>query len=172
MIESFGAGVLGALAGAVATWYAAQRDKRFETAFELHNEFFSAEMLKARGVADHYLMTKQGVHFRELHYSHRDPEMDSVFMVMEFYERVALAHKHKRLSAALATDLFASIYLYWWKNYFEVGTKESKWEVGDRLLDLKNVFKKQLGSARFAEYERRAIEELENNRQASKPNKS
>lgn len=143
------------------------QDKRIESAFRLHNEFFSDAMLKARGVADDYLMTRQGVHFRELHYSSEGSEMNSVFAIMEFYERVSLALRHNQIDRSLAAELFASIYLYWWINYFEKGTKEPNWEVAERLEYLNDQFEIELGKVKYDSFCDRAREEFGNNKRAA-----
>ncbi|EAU43760.1 hypothetical protein R2601_24405 [Salipiger bermudensis HTCC2601] len=149
--------------------YAEMRaEQRSATAFKLHDEFFGEEMLKARDIADRFLMERTGVHFRELHYGPEGEYMNSVFRVTEFYERLSLHHKYERIEINLSTDLFASIFIYWWHNYLKSGTEEPNWETHGRLSLLDSEFKKKLGNDKYNKLKVRATAELIKNREMAR----
>ena len=160
MLQGFIVAVLGAIAGSLVTWFISQRDKSFETTFSLHDEFFSSDMLRARGIADNYLMENQGTHFRELYYSGDIDKMDSVFIVAEFYERLYLAFKHRRVRKPMATELFAEIFIYWYINYFKKGMAQSNWAAEKRLGELFEIFRNELDETSFKRLVARAESEI------------
>ena len=105
LLEVFGVATFGAVLGAALAWTVDRRKVQIETAFDMHREYFDS-LVEAwestvRFIRDH----RGGGNLDELWRSVPAKEMECVWKIVYFYERLWVALKHHYISRSLVPDL-------------------------------------------------------------------
>jgi hypothetical protein len=95
-----------------------EAEKRLELTFEMHREFSGQYMMTARDDAEELLKNYPTEDYRTLYENHSHRETRCLFVVADFYERLALAIFSGRIDEALVPDLFGSYFIWWWVDVF------------------------------------------------------
>jgi hypothetical protein len=97
-----------------------EREKnRLQLAFDMHREFASENMLKARDDADALLNAFPNADYRSLFRSHPTEKTRCLFVVADFYDRLSLAVAYDRIDTSLVPELFGFYFVWWWLDVFE-----------------------------------------------------
>ena len=112
-------GFLGAVLGALIAWLAGLRQARVAQTFELHREFNSADMIDSRYRASQLLERHRGEDYAQLRRSLGRVEMQDVWNIMYFYQRLWLAVRHGHVRNQYVPELFGEIFFWWWEHSFE-----------------------------------------------------
>lgn len=91
ILVSIGAGLAGALVGAVAAWFAGRAQHRLEMTFAMHREFHSPEMTRSRNLAGQTVVDHRSCNFEEMRAKLPPDVTQHVWNVMYFYQRLWLA---------------------------------------------------------------------------------
>jgi hypothetical protein len=97
-----------------------EREKnRLQLAFDMHREFSTENMLKARDDADALLKAHPKADYRSLFRSHPTERTRCLFVVADFYDRLSLAVAYDRIDTSLVPELFGFYFVWWWLDVFE-----------------------------------------------------
>jgi len=138
--------VIAALIGLFATFAAVvcgvalqQRSNRARLTFDLHAEFNNSEFTRARADAARILKEHPLVTFENLTKT-LPAESRDVWLVVQFYQKLWIAIKYGYVSKAMISDLFGSIYFYWYLNHFEKMLAPVDYPATENLKELKTWF--------------------------------
>jgi hypothetical protein len=114
----------------------ARGQKKF--AIDLVSRFNSNEVLKARELAENFLLKHTGEKFQDIR--SEDPGLSSVWLVTREYEFLSLAIEEELIDRDVAAKYFFEIFMYW-NQHFRFGFAGENFEVVRRLRYLEEVFK-------------------------------
>jgi len=118
-LQVFGAAAFGAILGATLAWIASRRAAKISTAFDMHREYFDT-LVQSRESAVRFIQShRDGGDLADLWRSVAADEMESVWKIVYFYERLWAALKHRYISRNLVSDLFGDSFNYWYEECFE-----------------------------------------------------
>lgn len=157
--------LVGVIVGAALSWLKSDLDKKMDTTFEFHREFFSRELVVVRSNAHSYLIERLNAgetpDLRTLHRDERqDPRAHDVWNIAEFYERLAIAVDHRRVKRNLVGPLFGQTFVYWHVNFFEPELADKSWDLRERLERLARFLQKN-ELRHFRKWKEDAPKELE-----------
>lgn len=130
---------------------------RQQLAFDMHREFSSENMLRARTEASRLLAKHPGKGFQALYKSLPESETRPLFQVAEFYDRLALAVAYHRIDEVLVPKLFGTYFLWWWFDEFEkklVGEEPDTPE-NMRMQQLHDWMKEKIDAAEYSKWKSR-----------------
>jgi hypothetical protein len=111
-------GLVGVLVGALLSAAFTARRARVDRTFEMHREFEGPDMREARYRASELLEAHPGATFAELRITLGRTEMNDVWAVTGFYQRLWLGIRHHAVQSDLVPDLFGDTLLWWCDNSF------------------------------------------------------
>jgi hypothetical protein len=103
------AGLLGTMLGALLTWLITTRQRRLATTFDMHREFNSPEMIRSRYKASELLEAHSDENLAELRQRLGRVEMQGVWNVVNFYQRLWLPVRYGSLRNEYVPGLFGDI---------------------------------------------------------------
>jgi hypothetical protein len=119
LLEVFGVAAFGALLGASLAWLVDRRKVQIETAFDMHREYFDS-LVKARELAVRFIRVHRGEGtLATLWQTENTEDMECIWKIVYFYERLWAALTHRYISRKLVPDLFGDAFNYWYKECFE-----------------------------------------------------
>jgi hypothetical protein len=77
-------------------------------------------------------------------------------MVIAFYQRLALAIKHRQIDERLVPEFFGDNFIWWFRLSFEKQLEPTGWESWQRMEYLRNWLAKKADLDDFLVWERRA----------------
>jgi hypothetical protein len=83
--------------GAGIAWFVSRRQHRLETAFAMHREFQAPEMTRSRSLAGKTVRVHPSESFAAMRRKLTPEEMQHVWNVMYFYQRLWLAIEYKSI---------------------------------------------------------------------------
>jgi hypothetical protein len=138
--------VTAALIGVFATFAAVvfgialqQRSNRARLTFDMYAEFNNSEFTRARADAARILDEHPLVTFENLTKT-LPAESRDVWLVVQFYQKLWIAIKYGHVSKAMISDLFGSIFFYWYLNHFEAMLAPVDYPATENLKELKGWF--------------------------------
>ena len=110
--------------------------QRQELAFAMHREFSSPDMLCARTEASRLLQASRGMTYGELYDTLPEERTRPLFLVSDFYGRLALAVQHERVDPQLVPELFGAYFVWWWVDAFRdrLVAPDPEWPESLRLI--------------------------------------
>ncbi|SIO31315.1 hypothetical protein SAMN05444722_1375 [Rhodovulum sp. ES.010] len=163
------AAVMGAVIGALAVNWLSRRYARVRQVFDLHREFSTPDMLDHRGKCETGLVALKRDGTLPGFLRLEAAGQDSVWAVLAFYERLALAARHGQVHTRLMAGLFGEVYIYYWDQYFGAFENTENLDLPRDLERLAVKIKKadrrshkrwvENGRARYARLERRLQKE-------------
>jgi hypothetical protein len=111
-------------------------ERKTQLTLDLHREFDSEPMWKAR--IDGGKLVLQDTHGTLDQLDRTDnPGARNIWMVIGFYQRLALALKNRQISEDLVPDLFGNDFVWWYRHCFEKQLEPTGWESWQRMDYLK-----------------------------------
>ena len=136
--------LLSSVLGATIALYISSRRRGYETAILLHKEFTTGELLKARNKAETVLSKHPKELYTDFKNSVSSDDIDSIWMVIHFYQRLYLAVHHGELRTKLVPDLFGEVFVSWWYTpFFENSFVPIGWSSCERMSKLNEWFKRR-----------------------------
>jgi hypothetical protein len=137
-------GLIGALFGAAIAYYLTRQAQKVSFTFDLHKEFNTVEMGRHRYEAEQLLKKYPELTFE--HLGEKDTvKMDSLYVILRFYQRVGLAVKYGQVHKGLIRQMFATNFYYWYYISFEPGFVEIKLNGSEHLVYLASWFYRTIG---------------------------
>jgi uncharacterized membrane protein len=93
--------------------------RRQALAFDMHREFSGEDMLRARTEASLLLDTNPDKSYLDLYTTLPEAQTRCLFVVSEFYDRLALSVSHHRIDITLVPELFGGYFVWWWIDALE-----------------------------------------------------
>ncbi|MEM8557038.1 MAG: hypothetical protein AAGG50_04270 [Bacteroidota bacterium] len=141
VVLNLASGMGGAVLGASVAYVLARNRGRRLLTFELHREFHSDRILRARSNAEKFVRKYPNTIYNDLNYTEdEDILRNSTWELIGFYERLWLSVKHKRVDRDLIPELFGNLFYWWYIVAFEKLLVPSKWSASDQISDLKKWF--------------------------------
>ncbi|HET9505644.1 MAG TPA: hypothetical protein VFO93_19020 [Hymenobacter sp.] len=113
-------GLIGALLGSGAAYWLTRQSQKVTFAFDLHKEFNTIEMGKHRHTAEELIKKHPTLTFKQLGEKDTD-SMDSLYVIIRFYQRLGLAVKYAQVHKKLVRDMFDTNFYYWYYGSFKPG---------------------------------------------------
>ena len=108
-----------AVHGALLAFFFDRRKTQITTAFQLHREY-SDELVEEREGAVRFIRDHDGDgNLAELWRIEESDQMECVWKIVYFYERLSVALRHHQVSVKLAPDLFGDAFKFWYSECFE-----------------------------------------------------
>lgn len=156
-------GVLGTLLGTgLGVWlshFVNSRQDKTKLTWELHRDFYTSELSKARSEAAKLIEKYPYKSYKEL------DELDSiettcVWETLGFFQRLSLSLRYKKVDDQLTCDLFAEAF-YWWyfASYEHSLVPINEWESSENVIWLKKEFHKKIDQSKLQRWEKYAKEE-------------
>jgi hypothetical protein len=164
-------GISGVVLGAWLTSRRATQQAKLDLTFAFHREFFLGEMLNSRARAFKFLCKNQSVSIKIFQSIAPVEEMNHVWAVLEFYERLAVAIHYKRIDEDVTVDIFGEDFLYWQRQHFEAGLAGTYWEVSRRMVKMHEWLKTTAEKAQYDAWVKRIDQEYGPARTESAPAK-
>jgi hypothetical protein len=119
VLQVFGAAAFGAILGASLAWIVDRRKAQVETAFAMHREYFDS-LVEARELSARFVLRhRRDGDLASLWKTLSAADMECIWKIVYFYERLWVAMKHRYVSRSLVPDLFGDAFNYWYKECFE-----------------------------------------------------
>lgn len=157
-------GILGTLLGSFIAWITSDRHTKMQTTLELHREFNSGEVLKSRRPADRVFAQYMDKTYDQFSPSLDPEEYSHIWNVINFYQRLWVAIKHKQLVSSMVPDLFGEVFMRWYIPYFEkmIVPYPRGWSTGNNIRELKIWFEKNADKASFGKWVELGRQDREN----------
>lgn len=137
-------GLVGAIAGALASTFLTTRSQKLACAFEFHREFNNIDMGRHRGIADELIKAHPTLNFDELSAKFGN-RADSLFGIMRFYQRLWLAIKHKNVNERVVAEMFANNFYFWYYISFRRNFIMLDWSGSPHMHQLMIWFSQNIG---------------------------
>jgi hypothetical protein len=118
VLEVFGAAAFGACLGATLAWLVSKRRTQVQTAFDMHHEYFDS-LVASRESAVRFIRDHPQGDLAQLWRSVSPAEMEPLWQIVYFYERLWVALKHHYINPKLVPELFGDSFNYWYQECFE-----------------------------------------------------
>jgi len=113
-------GLIGALCGSSIAYFLTRKSQKVIFTFDLHKEFNTVEMGRHRYKAEELIKKHPTLNFDQL--GEKDTEkMDSLYVILRFYQRLGLAVKNAQVHEELVREMFSTNFYYWYYGSFEPG---------------------------------------------------
>ncbi|RZK28259.1 MAG: hypothetical protein EOO61_22315 [Hymenobacter sp.] len=113
-------GLIGALFGSSIAYLLTRQAQKVTFAFDLHKEFNTVEMGSHRHTAEELIKKHPTLNFKQL--GEKDTaSMDSLYVILRFYQRLGLAIKYAEVHKKLVCDMFDTNFYYWYYGSFKPG---------------------------------------------------
>jgi hypothetical protein len=122
---------------------------------DLHREFDSESMWKARTDGGKFVLQNPSQTLDQLNRSD-NPGARNIWMVIGFYQRLALAIKNRHIDERLVPELFGDTFIWWFRLCFEKQLEPTGWESWQRMEYLRNWLAKKADLEDFLVWEKRA----------------
>ena len=141
---------------------ASRRSHCLDLTFDLHKEFSAPVMLDARADADKLTAKYFGMSYSSLYEALPAQSTRCLFLVTDFYERLAISLDKNRLDTQLVPELFGPLFIWWYINCFQVLIiKESPdWHLTENLKRLHAWMKLHTPKDDMKKWEDRATADL------------
>jgi hypothetical protein len=117
---STASGLIGALFGAAIAYFLTRQAQKVTFTFDLHKEFNTVEMGRHRYVAEQLIKRYPTLTFEQL--GEKDTTgMDSLYVILRFYQRLGLAVRYAQVHEKLVREMFSTNFYYWYYASFEPG---------------------------------------------------
>lgn len=143
-ISNFVANTVGVLIVVLCTFFIGRyqgvhsdKQQRLATTFELHRDFTSEVMLRARSEADKLLANRPLDSISALYWNLPEVETRSIFQLLGFYDRLWVAVHHNRVEEELVPELFGRIF-YWWYEVCFAHNIDEEWQESHHYRELKD----------------------------------
>jgi hypothetical protein len=133
IVVSIGAGLVGALVGAVAAWFAGSAQHRLETTFAMHREFHSPEMTRSRNLAGQTVTDHRSSSFAQIRATLPPDVTQHVWNVMYFYQRLYLAIRFRDVYGSHIPDMFGETFCWWYSTCYEHQLVPLDWQAGRHI---------------------------------------
>lgn len=132
------AGLVGALVGAAAAWFAGRVQHRLETTFAMHREFHSPEMTRSRNLAGQTVRDNRSSSFEDMRVRLSPEVTQHVWNVMYFYQRLCLAVKLRDVHRSYIPEMFGENFCWWYSRSYEHQLVPLNWQAGRHIKWLMN----------------------------------
>ncbi len=133
IVVSVGAGLVGALVGAVAAWFAGRAQHRLETTFAMHREFHSPEMTRSRNLAGQTVTDHRSSSFAQIRATLPPDVTQHVWNVMYFYQRLYLAIRFRDVYGSHVPEMFGETFYWWYSTCYEHQLLPLDWQAGRHI---------------------------------------
>src|SRR5258708_22995167 len=110
---SVGSGLLGVIVGGTRSWLLVRRQHQLTMTLDLHREFKSGQMATSRHAAAKLVLEHHTKTYLELYQQLKPEQMQDIWNVVYFYERLWLLINHRHIRKDYVKELFADIFYYW-----------------------------------------------------------
>jgi hypothetical protein len=110
---SVGSGLLGVILGVTSSWLLVRRQHQLTITLDLHREFNSGQMARSRHVAGKLVLEHHNKTYLELYQQLSPEQMQDIWNVVYFYQRLWLLIKHGHIRKDYVKELFADVFYYW-----------------------------------------------------------
>jgi hypothetical protein len=147
-------GIVGTLLGSFIAWLTSDRHAKMQLTLELHREFNSGEVLKSRRPADRVFAQYMDKTYDQFSPLLEAEEYSHIWNVINFYQRLWIAIKHKQLVNGMIPDLFGEVFMRWYIPYFQkmIVPYPQGWSVGSNIEELKNWFERYSDKSSFEQW--------------------
>lgn len=159
LLQAF-VGLLGTLLGALVAWRVAVRIARQNLTFEMHKEFNGKEMSEHRVRAQSFVRQHRSRNFDEISSTEKVEDLVPVWNVMRFYHRLAVVVRHRRVSHALAPELFGGVFVWWYEVCYRAMLLPTGWESAREIEWLYGWMKKRANNSQWERWQEVAKAEL------------
>ena len=153
-LEVFGAAAFGAVLGAALAWFFDRRKVQVETAVDMHREYFDSLVEEREQMVRFIKNHRDGGDLAELWRSVDPKEMECVWKIVYFYERLWAALKHRYVSRKLVPDLFGDAFNYWYVECFEEKLVPVNDPTARHIADLRERLLNLAGERQAADWEK------------------
>ena len=108
-----GSGLIGTILGAGLSWYTTDRLARVQNTLDLHREWQSPEVTRARMMADKLIHAMRDKDLLRIELESDPAQSNGIWVVLNFFQRLSVLVRHKRVARTLVPDLFGT-YIVWW----------------------------------------------------------
>lgn len=137
-------GLLGALFGSGVAYLLTRQSQKVIFTFDLHKEFNTVEMGRHRHKAEELIKKYPTLNFEQLGGKDTD-SMDSLYVILRFYQRLGLAVKYTQVHQGLVAEMFSTNFYYWYYGSFEPGFINSNANGSEHLIYLITWFYRNIG---------------------------
>ena len=113
------AGLLGVLIGVSSSWLLTRRQHQLSMTLAMHREFNTGDLATSRHLAWKLLLDHPPKTYLELYREIPPDQMQHVWAVAYFYQRLWVLIKHGHIRSDYVPELFADIFYSWIKSTFE-----------------------------------------------------
>ena len=152
-------GLLGTVIGGVISWYANVNRGRTQTAWEMHREWNSEPMNRARSKADKLLVKYPGLRLDKLYDTVPSEESDPLWMVENFHQRLWLAIEHNCIDKKLVPRLFGELFVWFYTVAYETLLLPVDWPSCKDIQALKEWMDDNADPADLKVWTQRAIKD-------------
>ena len=103
----------GTILGAAISWYSTTRLSRVQNTLDLHREWQSPDTTRARMMADKFVHATREKDLLRIELESDPAQSSGIWIVLNFFQRLSVLVRHKRVASALIPDLFGT-YIVWW----------------------------------------------------------
>lgn len=153
-LEVFGAAAFGALLGAALAWFFDRRKVQVETAFNMHREYFDSLVEERESMVRFIQKHRDGGDLAKLWRSVDPKEMECVWKIVYFYERLWAALTHGYVSRKLVPELFGAAFNYWYVECFDAKLVPVNDPIALHIADLRRRLLKLAGSGQVEGWEK------------------
>ena len=155
-------GLGGATLGGVLAWKRESKQARTAFIFDMHREFNTGDVSKARGLAHEVLIANPDVPLTELLAKVGPEKSHDVWVLLNFFLRLRLAVQHGRIDGKLVFPLFGETVIWWARVHFADRMEHGIWDSYDAVFEMESWFEKRYGrNANFAKWAQRAATDRE-----------
>jgi hypothetical protein len=157
-LVSAGAGLIGTVVGAAIAWLTGRRQRRLETVFAMHREFLAPELARSRhlggmAVREHRLKT-----FDAMWATLAPEEMQDIWNVMYFYQRLWLAIKYRSIQERYVPEMFGENFWWWYIKCYKDQLVPLDWQASRHIEALKNWIERNADQNEVEKWRKRAEE--------------
>jgi hypothetical protein len=134
---SIGAGLLGVIIGSASSWLLVRRQYQLSTVLDMHREFNSGQLARARHVASKLVVQHPKKTYHQLYQELSAEDMHEIWSVVYFYQRLWLLIKYHQVRSEYVTELFADVFYYWLALSFESQLIPDGMPVAAHIMELR-----------------------------------
>lgn len=142
-------GIIGTLIGALLAYLFARRAYKATVSFDFHREFNTVEMCRHRDLADEIIQQFPDHDFNKL-LTLKSPGVESLVLVMRFYERLWIAIKYRQVKNSVICEMFSENFFYWYYLSFEENFVGADWFASKSIEHLAGWFREAISDERCA----------------------
>lgn len=154
LFRVLGAAAFGAVLGASIAWIVDRHKAQVATSFTMHREYFDA-LVEVREAAARFIAThRDHGTLADLWKTEQAADMECVWRIVYFYERLWVAMKYRYIKRKLVPDLFGYAFNYWYEECFEAQLVGVDDPTARHIADLRQLLVKMVDQTEVDRWEK------------------